>query len=110
MPSIKSLNLLLQGAVSGDADIELNVPPDPEILSLPSDFFLSFKDLPRQKRQPEQIVHVTDEQAVIAVANEQTLEILYFTDKFFLTTFQEARNEKLQVIETFGEPHVSFFG
>ena len=63
-----------------------------------------------RKQQPKQLVEIDDEPAVIMVVGEESGEVRYITNKFFLTGLQEAKTEKVQILETFGEPHVSFFG
>lgn len=62
------------------------------------------------KTQPKELVEVKNEHAVISVVDAKTYETFYFTDRFYLSNFTESRNEKLQIIETFGEPHITFFG
>lgn len=74
------------------------------------EFFDIFTKSPNTKRQPAELVQINDESSVIMVVDADNFSMKHYTDKFYLTAFQEARNEKVQVVETFGDPNVSFFG
>lgn len=71
---------------------------------------LQSKYIKESKRQPEQLVSVNGEHATIAVVDAKTKRIEYISNRFYLTTFTEDKVEKVQIMETFGSPHVTFFG
>lgn len=48
--------------------------------------------------------------AVILVLEKNTSKIVFQTNKFLLQSITKPQQEKFQVIETFGKPHVFFYG
>jgi len=62
----------------------------------------------RVKETPIHLDQHKKDPAMLSVVNGGTT--LYMTNRFYLTGVQEAREEKTQIIETFGVPSYSFFG
>ena len=68
-------------------------------------------DLPQipAKGQIQDLTPIDESPAILYVVSEDGV-IDYFTNSFYLTEVQEVRNEKVQIMETFSEPGVFFFG
>lgn len=103
----------MQGLINGNSvpNQEYDVPTSiEEIPSLDTELAKIYLSNKGSKKQPEQLVQVNGESSIIMVVEEKTFKTKFYTDKFYLQSFQESRNEKVQVIETFGDPNVTFFG
>jgi len=63
----------------------------------------------RLKNQPRDMLEEQFSAAILFTVDSEQ-RISHLTNKFWLTSVQESRQEKAQIIETFGEPGFFFFG
>ena len=62
-----------------------------------------------RKSHPQELKIMSDTPAVLSIIDKFGT-VSHITDKFILTSVQESRQEKAQMIETFGNPAFFFFG